>query len=286
MNEKKSRFYTFEEVLKELKLNEADLKKMVSEGEVQAFHHEGGIIFRKDEIDGLKKDQYYYFEDVLNELKLNETELNKMVSEGELKAFQEEDRIKFKKEDIDKLRKSDSGEKQFIEDDTSDITEELSFDNTDVVVPNLDGGQNNADVNDIGSVTTPLTESEETLVDETVSGGGETVVEDFGDTVLEKPKQSAIRASSVSRMKPVSIAPLMAPMVKTKIPLAFTVMLAVIFILLMFTGAFLGDIIRFSADKTNFPKEITREVGQMVVDIFGLKDEKGTQNIDVKQYKP
>ncbi|WP_372367103.1 helix-turn-helix domain-containing protein [Candidatus Uabimicrobium sp. HlEnr_7] len=47
-------FYSFEKVLKELRLEENELKRLVSEGEIRAFRDEGKMKFKKSDIDNLK----------------------------------------------------------------------------------------------------------------------------------------------------------------------------------------------------------------------------------------
>jgi len=48
-------YYSFERVLKELQIEEDELKRLVSEGEIRAFRDEDKMKFRKSDIDGLKK---------------------------------------------------------------------------------------------------------------------------------------------------------------------------------------------------------------------------------------
>ena len=48
-------YYSFEKVLKELQMEENELKRLVSEGEIRAFRDEDKMKFRKSDIDGLKK---------------------------------------------------------------------------------------------------------------------------------------------------------------------------------------------------------------------------------------
>lgn len=48
-------FISFEKVLKELQLQEAQLKKLVSEGEIRAFRDQDKMKFRKEDIDRFRK---------------------------------------------------------------------------------------------------------------------------------------------------------------------------------------------------------------------------------------
>lgn len=47
-------YYSFDEVIKQLELDEEELKRMVSEGELRAFRDENKIRFRKEDVDNLK----------------------------------------------------------------------------------------------------------------------------------------------------------------------------------------------------------------------------------------
>ncbi|MFA5794256.1 MAG: helix-turn-helix domain-containing protein [Candidatus Brocadiia bacterium] len=51
----KDDFYLFEDVLKELKLNESELKRMVSEGEIRAFRDADKIKFKRSDVDDIRK---------------------------------------------------------------------------------------------------------------------------------------------------------------------------------------------------------------------------------------
>ena len=51
---KSDEFYTFDEVVKELKISEDELKKMVSEGEIRAFKDEDKMKFKKMDVEAKK----------------------------------------------------------------------------------------------------------------------------------------------------------------------------------------------------------------------------------------
>lgn len=48
-------YYSFEKVLKELQIEEEELKRLVSEGEIRAFRDDDKMKFKKSDIEGLKK---------------------------------------------------------------------------------------------------------------------------------------------------------------------------------------------------------------------------------------
>lgn len=257
-----------------------------------------------------EKDNFYSIEDVLKELKLNEEDLKRMVSEGELQAFRKpDDQMQFKKEDIDNIRrgkiteptvilppdellKSEEGvgkDETFIEEDTSSITEELPFGDTDITIPTLEEEKISLEGEETGTVTTPLKDTEGTFIEETIPESEATVAEEFSETVAERPHvlKPPPRPSGIVKRRPSYIAPAeMMPAVKPRVHPVFIIMLVFAFLLLMFIGSFLGDIVRISTGKTNYPVGITREFGKLVVDIFGLKDETGAQNIDLMKYQP
>jgi len=53
--DEKDRFFSFERALRELKLKEDELKRLVSEGEIRAFRDEDKMKFRREDIERLKK---------------------------------------------------------------------------------------------------------------------------------------------------------------------------------------------------------------------------------------
>jgi hypothetical protein len=90
-------------------------------------------------------EEYLSFEKVLRELQIEEDELKKLVSAGEIRAFRDADKMKFKREEIDKLKQDRDSSPDVIEildsdsetsdestptleEDSSELTEELSFD--------------------------------------------------------------------------------------------------------------------------------------------------------------
>ena len=50
------RFYSFEEALKELRLKEEELKRLVSEGEIRAFRQGDTMRLRQSDVEALKKE--------------------------------------------------------------------------------------------------------------------------------------------------------------------------------------------------------------------------------------
>jgi hypothetical protein len=280
-------FLSFEDVLKELKLEESELKRMVSWGELRAYQNEDKIRFKKDEIMNIKQngsgggDDFLSFEDVLRELKVSENELNKMISEGEIRAFRSEDKIKFKKNEIDGMRK------EHITEPTVAIpSEQEELLPAEPELPPIEEDPILLE-EDAGNVTTPIglpSDSIPTIVDE-VSLVEETVTEEIAEPVIEEaPKAPVFKASSASKssqsarassISKVSKKPsrIQVEITQVKVvpvsPLLMALLGAIIF-LMVFVGSFFADSARIMSGTSSTPLGLTREIGQIVVDIFGI----------------
>ncbi|MEW6027268.1 MAG: helix-turn-helix domain-containing protein [Planctomycetota bacterium] len=256
-----------------------------------------------------KSDEFFTFDEVLKELKLSEDELKKLVSEGEIRAFKDEDRMKFKKVDVESKRQEHiteptvilppgeeeipaaSNDATFIEEDTTSsigAEDEVPIgSDTDVHLPGL---VEEADVTtpiesvseDIGA-TVPEEEIEvaETIAEE---GAVETIPEELVETVAEKAAPAGRPKSRLSRFAPAQAGPpsgmaypemplsvtMAAPKFKT--PVVFIACLGAILLFLTIIGSFMADALRISSDRGKHPIGITREFGQMILDIVGIKD--------------
>lgn len=257
-----------------------------------------------------KSDEFYTFEEALKELKVYEDDLKKMVSEGELTAFKDEDKLKFRREDIEaKKSENITDPTVVVEPDESEIpispTDETFVEETSNVETADSGSDTDIHVPDLmeeADVTTPIDSIEETVADlgieeaspdETIidtnatatvseeAVPGEAVPEDLGQTVQIKPK--AVRPRKrISRFaapalekeivypEAISVA---APIPKFKTPVMFIVLLVGGLLFLIFVGSFIGDSLRISSGRGKYPIGITREFGQMVLDIVGIKKE-------------
>jgi hypothetical protein len=78
-------FISFDKVLRELKLQEEELKRLVSEGEIRAFRDQDKMKFKKDDVDRFRraqvaaKDETLSKEDVPEELVFDEDDANQEV---------------------------------------------------------------------------------------------------------------------------------------------------------------------------------------------------------------
>ncbi len=111
-------FLDADAVLRELNISEADLTKLVSEGELVAFKDEVSqkLRFLSSDVLRLKESVkgkiYLTLEEVEKLCALEKTEIMDMVSEGKLQAFKdvkEPEVVKFKKSDVIKLLKKNGG---------------------------------------------------------------------------------------------------------------------------------------------------------------------------------
>ncbi|MEW6742422.1 MAG: hypothetical protein AB1486_06655 [Planctomycetota bacterium] len=66
-------FYSFEKVLRELKLQEDELKRLVSEGEIRAFRDQGSMKFKKEDIESFRKRATGESKDVIEALEKEST---------------------------------------------------------------------------------------------------------------------------------------------------------------------------------------------------------------------
>ena len=255
-----------------------------------------------------KSDEFFTFDEVLNELKLSEDELKKMVSEGEIRAFKDEDKMKFKKVDVE-IKKPEhiteptvilppdeseipaaSDDATFIEEDTTSSIESIEDiqvgSDTDVRLPGL---VEEADVttpiesipDDIGA-TVP---EEQIEVAETITEEGvvETIPEEMMETIAEtapavKPRSKISRFAAAPSSKemqmpypemPVSVT---MPIPKFKTPVIFIILLGVILVFLTLIGSFMADALRISSGRGKYPTGLTRDFGQTILDIVGIKD--------------
>ncbi|MEK7448201.1 MAG: hypothetical protein AAB019_01825 [Planctomycetota bacterium] len=258
------------------------------------------------------KEDFISFEDTLKELNLTEEELKQMIAEGEIRAFRDKDKMILKKEDVENFKKgriteptvmlppdqiapslldqpAGPEEAIFMEEQTSGITEEMAFGDTGITIPSLEekspaGGLEDQQTfieEETGSPTTSLgqaAETEATFLDESPTDAGtdavETVAEEFSETVAEQPLsvKPVSRRSSLAGPATVSQTPFSLPPKKIKTHPAFIITLAAALLFMVLTGSFLFDTVRISSQETTLPMGLTQEIGQLVLNIFGIKD--------------
>ncbi len=132
---KSGEFYTFDEVVRQLKIDEGKLKRLVSEGEISAFREGDVMKFKRTEIDKLSTKS--------GGSETSETVLSEITLEDEAPAFEESGETLT--DDL-VFESSDTGDKINLGDQAGMATEEISSQDTFI--------EDNAD--DIGMTTEPI----------------------------------------------------------------------------------------------------------------------------------
>lgn len=263
-------YFSFEDVLSELSLDEDELKRMVSEGELRAFRDENKMKFRKDDVESLKKGRV--------------TEPTIILPAGGAKgpAQQETGETILDMDNmggggvdetalpqLDAGAPSASAKEETQSGDTTGITEEMIFDDSDLTVANegpKSGGMATEETFIEGEGKTGMT-TEPLQFDEAAEGAA-TVQEPS----VKQPRRSGLQESvQPQRSGPqmVAVAPIQSHPILTTV-----LVLAAGFLGMM--GAVLMDTIRIvnDHDKTriNVPSDFAGGLAKTVVGTFGMKD--------------
>jgi len=241
---KSDEFYTFEEALRELKIYEDDLKKMVSEGEIRAFKDEDKMKFKKEDIEA-KKDE-------------NITDATVVLEPDDLEV------------------PVSPTDETFVEEGTS--RDEITDIGTDVRVPDV-MEEVEATKDTVEIIGEEEVGAEETIIDESPDPTGS---EELVETVIAKTKApkgrkkiSRFAAPGLEREivyhEAISVT---MPIPKFKTPAIFIVLLGALLLFLIFIGSFIGDSLRISSGRGKYPIGITRELGQTILNIVGIDDVK------------
>ena len=262
-------YFSFEDVLGELQLDEDELKRMVSEGELRAFRDENKMKFRKDDVESLKKGRVTEPTIILpagqtggqaNKEDTGETLLDMDQSAGggvEETAAPEAPRA----------------QEETVSGDTTGITEEMIFDDSDLTVANegapSGGGIETQETFIEGEGQTGLT-TEPLKFDEAAEGAA---------TVQEpavRTKQSGLQRAAVQPQ-----GPMMVPVSPVQSHPVLTAVLVFAAIFLGMMGAVMMDMIRIVTDgdkgRINKPSGFAGEIAKMVVGTFGGDDGKKVQ---------
>ncbi len=115
---------SFEEALSILKLTEADLLKIISDGEIRAFRSGVAMKFRADDIESVREELangalrlpevqrdlsprvegWCSVEQALKLLQITEADLLQIISDGEIRAFRSGVAMKFRADDVESLK--------------------------------------------------------------------------------------------------------------------------------------------------------------------------------------
>ncbi len=263
-------YFSFEDVLGELSLDEDELKRMVSEGELRAFRDENKMKFRKDDVESLKKGRV--------------TEPTIILPAGGGKSKQDTAETILDMDNaggggvdetaLPQLETSEgssaSAKEETVSGDTTGITEEMIFDDSDLTVANegpKSGGMATEETFIEGEGKTGMT-TEPLQFDEAAEGAA-TVQE----PAVRQPKRSGLQESAqpAQRSGPMMMA--VAPVQSHPI-LTAVLVLAALFLGMM--GSVLMDNIRVVTDgdknKINVPADFTGGLAKTVVGTFGMKD--------------
>ncbi|MEK7466790.1 MAG: hypothetical protein AAB074_05175 [Planctomycetota bacterium] len=262
-------YFSFEDVLGELQLDEDELKRMVSEGELRAFRDENKMKFRKDDVESLKKGRVT--EPTIILPAGGGSKAGRQAETGE--TILDMDNVGGGGVDETAMPQLESGgsqesaKEETVSGDTTGITEEMIFDDSDLTVANegpKSGGMATEETFIEGEGKTGMT-TEPLQFDEAAEGAA---------TVQEpsvKPKRSGLQEQVQPRSGPqmMAVAPIQSHPVLTTV-----LVLAALFLGMM--GAVLLDNIRIVTDgdknRINVPSGFAGDLAKMVVGTFGMKD--------------
>lgn len=159
-------YYSFEKVLAELQMEEDELKRLVSEGEIRAFRDEDKMKFKKSDIDGLKKGRMTEPTIILPSSGGGSSE------EEESEVLLVEDDTSETLLDIDDLDESDSGSASSTSVPTIDFSEGTDDTGSETLTEELvfDDSSSELALDDSSSLVTQDIQSEDTFIDDSSTG--------------------------------------------------------------------------------------------------------------------
>ncbi len=263
-------YFSFEDVLGELSLDEDELKRMVSEGELRAFRDENKMKFRKDDVESLKKGRVTEPTIILPAGGASGSKGNQDTGETIL------DMDNMGGGGVDETalpqletNEGSSAKEETVSGDTTGITEEMIFDDSDLTVANegpKSGGMATEETFIEGEGKTGMT-TEPLQFDEAAEGAA-TVQE----PAVRQPKRSGLQESA----QPQRSGPMMMAVAPVQSHPILTAVLVLAALFLGMMGAVLMDNIRVVTDKDpnriNVPADFTGGLAKTVVGTFGMKD--------------
>ena len=164
-------YYSFDKVLTELQMEEDELKRLVSEGEIRAFRDEDKMKFKRSDIDGLKKGRMTEPTIILpsSGSGSGSGSASTVQSEEESEVLLVEDDTSETLLDIDDLDESDSGSASSTSVPTIDFSEGVGEDTgSETLTEELvfDDSSSELALDDSSSVVTQDIGTEETFVDD------------------------------------------------------------------------------------------------------------------------
>ncbi|MBI2921283.1 MAG: helix-turn-helix domain-containing protein [Planctomycetes bacterium] len=263
-------YFSFEDVLGELQLDEDELKRMVSEGELRAFRDENKMKFRKDDVDALKKGRVTEPTIILPAQGAGSA---KDQDTGE--TLLDMDNLSSGGADETALPQLETGggapsakaNEETVSGDTTGITEEMIFDDSDLTVTNE------------GPASGTGIETQETFIEGEGGTGLTTEPLKFdeaaeGAATVQEPSVKAAKSGLRQPAVQQQVAMMPVPSVQSHPVLTTVLVLAAVFLGMM--GAVLMDTVRVVTDgdkeRINRPSGFAGEIAKIVVGTFGMKD--------------
>jgi len=263
-------YFSFEDVLSELQLDEDELKRMVSEGELRAFRDENKMKFRRDDVESLKKGRV-----TEPTIILPGSQAPKADGSGE--TILDMDNLSSGGVDETALPDLDGGgadrsKEETVSGETTGITEEMIFDDSDLTVQNegpSGGGIETQETFIEGEGTTGMT-TEPLKFDEAAEGAA----------TVQEPAVRSKRSGLQESVQPSrqTHGPMMVPVAAIQSHPILTSVLVLCAVMLGMMGAVLMDMIRVVTDddkaRINQPSAFAGEVAKTFVGTFGFEDVK------------
>ncbi|MBI5369047.1 MAG: helix-turn-helix domain-containing protein [Planctomycetes bacterium] len=278
-------YFSFEDVMGELQLDEEELKRMVSEGELRAFRDENKMKFRKDDVESLKKGRI-----------TEPTIVLPTPSRGSDKPTQEEgetildfasdssagtpsvrpDETAVPAIDVGAGGEGSETGSETAAGETTGITEEMIFEDSDLTVPkedsgtgtNLEAQETVVEGGESGEQTTGMTTEPLTIQEDSGTG----TQEESGQVTEESSGTGEEEEAPARGRRP---APARAPRapVRAKGAPAFTAMLCVSSILLICTGVVLGEYMMIEPGKSDKPSGFTAGICGAALKVLGTPEQ-------------
>jgi hypothetical protein len=232
-------FYSFEDVLKELNLDEEELKRMVSEGQLQAFKSEDKMKFKKEDIERLKKEKGVKEtpeEEIVLELEeeeKKEVEEPIILDESDLSLEERgaEEVITAEPAEVHEEPKEEAA--PVMEEDTGEITEELIMPDAEVV-------------EEPAVITEPALEKPK---------------------IPERPSRISTRLRGVRR--PVQLPRVVEEEIERKRPTSiWSLLIIMAFLLALYTWVVIYDVLRMQTGKIDQPSGLTAPVVELILKQF------------------
>lgn len=249
-------YMSFDDVLRELKVEEDELKRMVSEGELRAFRDENRMKFRKDDVEGLKMGRITEPTIILPEepttFDITEGSVPEEISETSVIDISELEELRTPEDtSIPKL--------DFVEHGTTGVTDEIFRSETEFgldegVATDLEAQETFIEERpeEEGTMTEPLEVVEETATEETVTAAPATLKR----TVRAAPRPTRSRRIEALAEAPPAINPV------------WTFALGMILFFFVMTGFLIVDFIRCGSDLTKEPIGITESISDTFYGLF------------------